>query len=238
METHEAGHRRTVRLRHGREPAMRLSDSNRVEAFSDGVFAITITLLVFELRRPDSAPGTLFQQLWRQWPSYLAFLASFVYVGVIWLNHHAAYTRIRSADRGLHWWNLMVLLTTAVLPFPTAVLAITMQSPSVDDRQVAVVFYALLSAAMCLSWLALFGHLHLRPHLQQPDTEPGYFARGRARAWIGIAAYVVAAVIGALLSPIVSLVIFVAIPVFYGVTSEGLPGISPPRRRSTDTEPT
>ena len=237
METHEAASRRTSRLRRRRHRAIRLSDSNRVEAFSVGVLAITITLLVVELRRPDADPGTLFDHLWRQWPSYLAFLASFAYVGVIWLNHHSAFTRIRSADRGLHWWNLMVLLTTAVLPFPTAVLAATMQSPSVADRRVAVVFYALLSAAMCLSWLALFRHLDLRPHLQEPDTEPGYFARGRTRAWVGIAAYTLAAVIGSLLSPIVSLVIFVAIPVFYGVTSEGLPGISAPGHDSVDEEP-
>ena len=236
MKTHEAANPRTTRLRRRRHRAVRLSDSNRVEGFSDGVLAITITLLVFELRRPDSVPGTLFEQLWKQWPSYLAFLASFVYVGVIWLNHHSAFTRIRSADRGLHWWNLMVLLTTALLPLPTAVLATTMQSPNQEDRRVAVVFYALLAAAMCLSWLALFHHLHVRPHLQEEDAEPGYFDRGRIRAWIGIAAYALAAGI-CLLSPIASLVIFVAIPVFYALTSEGLPGISPPAEAPLDDAP-
>ena len=236
MGTNEAAHRRTTRLRRRRGRAVRLSDSNRVEAFSDGVFAITITLLVFDLQRPMTPSGTLFHHLWRQWPSYLAFLASFVYVGVIWLNHHSAFTRIRSADRGLHWWNLMVLLTTAILPFPTAILASTMQSPSIDDRRVAVVFYSLLAAGMCLSWLALFQHLHLRPHLQEQDTEPGYFARGRTRAWIGIVAYALAAVIGSLYSPTVSLLIFVAIPVFYGLTSEGIPGIAS-RRGSMNEEP-
>jgi len=237
METREAAPRRTIRLRGGRRHAVRLSDGSRVEGFSDGVFAITITLLVFELHRPAGAPGTLAQQLWRQWPSYLAFLASFIYVGVIWLNHHSAFTRIRSADRGLHWWNLMVLLTTSLLPFPTAVLASTWPSGSVDDRRVAVVVYALLAAGMCLSWLAVFGHLHLRPHLQEPDTEPGYFARGRIRAWIGIAAYALAAVIGWLLSPVAAVMIFIAIPVFYGLTSESIAGISPTARGSMDDEP-
>jgi uncharacterized membrane protein len=236
MGKNEAAQRRTTRLRRRRGRAVRLSDSSRVEAFSDGVFAITITLLVFDLQRPMTPSGTLFQHLWRQWPSYLAFLASFVYVGVIWLNHHSAFTRIRSADRGLHSWNLMVLLTTAVLPFPTAILATTMQSPSVDDRRVAVVFYSLLAAGMCLSWLALFRHLHLRPHLQEQDSEPGYFARGRTRAWIGIVAYALAAVIGSFYSPTVSLLVFVAIPVFYGLTSEGIPGIAS-RRSSMDEEP-
>ena len=95
MEAHDAAHRRTAGLRRRLLGAVRLSDSSRVEAFSDGVLAITITLLVVELRRPDAAPGTLFDHLWRQWASYLAFLASFVYVGVIWLNHHSAFTRIR-----------------------------------------------------------------------------------------------------------------------------------------------
>ena len=67
---------------------------NRLEAFSDGVFAIAITLLVIELHPPVLEPGeTLAHGLWLEWPSYVAYLVSFLTIGVIWLNHHRVFTR-------------------------------------------------------------------------------------------------------------------------------------------------
>ena len=88
-----------------------LPGTGRTEAFSDGVFAIVITLLVLDLTNPHYRPGGLGAALARQWPSYLAFGFSFVYVGVIWLNHHALFRRISRLDLGLNWINLGVLLT-------------------------------------------------------------------------------------------------------------------------------
>lgn len=81
---------------------VRLADTDRLEAFSDGVFSITITLLVVEIVRPDHDPGHLLDKLVSQWPNYIAFLASFCYVGVIWLNHRAVFSRVRYCDRALH----------------------------------------------------------------------------------------------------------------------------------------
>ena len=70
---------------------IRLSDPDRLETFSDGVLAITITLLVFDIVRPEYEPGRLLEKLQAQWPNYIAFLASFSYVGIIWLNHRAVF---------------------------------------------------------------------------------------------------------------------------------------------------
>jgi Endosomal/lysosomal potassium channel TMEM175 len=98
-----------------------LAESGRVEAFSDGVLAIVITLLVLDLRAPTMRDAML-QQLLRRWPAYVAYLAWFAYAGVIWVNHHQLFTRIAGVDTGLLWRNLALLLTTSVLPFPTAVL--------------------------------------------------------------------------------------------------------------------
>jgi uncharacterized membrane protein len=95
----------------------RLAESGWVEAFSDGVLAIVITLLVLDLRAPQER-GAMLQQLLQQWPAYLAYLASFAYVGVIWVNHHQLFTRIAAVDTGLLWRNLTMLLATSVLPFP------------------------------------------------------------------------------------------------------------------------
>lgn len=92
--------------------------TGRTEAFSDGVFAIVITLLVLDLANPHYRPGGLGAALAEQWPSYLAFGFSFVYVGVIWLNHHALFRRISRLDLGLNWINLGVLLGAVIIPFP------------------------------------------------------------------------------------------------------------------------
>lgn len=82
-----------------RDPAW-LSETNRVEAFSDGVFAIVITLLVIDVRPPATQSGRLLHDLLAQWPTYLAYLTSFAYIGVIWLNHHALFRRVQRVDRG------------------------------------------------------------------------------------------------------------------------------------------
>ncbi len=100
------------------------TETTRVEAFSDGVFAIAITLLILEIKVPrEDAAGPLAAQLMRLWPSYLAFLASFANIGVMWLNHHRLFGLIRRSDDGLVGLNLLLLLGVTFVPFPTAVLA-------------------------------------------------------------------------------------------------------------------
>src|SRR5258707_10148411 len=82
-----------------------------IEAFSDGVFAIAITLLILEIQVPPQTPhGSLRTALVNLWPSYLAFLASFMTIGVMWLNHHRLFTLINKKDDGLIAFNLLLLL--------------------------------------------------------------------------------------------------------------------------------
>jgi uncharacterized membrane protein len=171
-----------------------LAESGRVEAFSDGVLAIVITLLVLDLRAPDTR-GVMLQQLLHQWPAYVAYLASFAYVGVIWVNHHKLFTRIAGVDTGLLWRNLALLLTTSVLPFPTAVLGSAFQRGSQRDQTVGLVFYALVSAAMAATWLALFHYLATNERLLASNTTGAFFARERRRALSGIATYLVAGLV-------------------------------------------
>ncbi len=75
-----------------------LAETTHLEAFSDGAFAIIITLLVLEIHRPNSATGQLAGELLKAWPSYLAYAVAFLYVGVIWLNHHYMFERLRKVD--------------------------------------------------------------------------------------------------------------------------------------------
>ncbi|MEV7127378.1 TMEM175 family protein [Streptomyces sp. NPDC093260] len=200
------------------------SETTRAEAFSDGVFAIAVTLLVLNLTDPPHRPGGLGRALLVQWPAYLGYLASFGYVSVIWLNHHQAFVRIRIMDRGLHAANLLMLLTTAALSFPTAVVADALQADLMDaDARVAVALYAGLAAAMCLSWVVFYRQLARRPELLHPDAERTYVRHGRLRSWAGALAYAVAGLLGVFVAPLLAIGVFVVLPVFYFATSEGLP---------------
>lgn len=197
----------------------RLASSTRVEAFSDGVLAIVITLLVLDLRAPAES-GAMLHQLLDQWPAYIAYLASFAYVGVIWLNHHHLFTRIAAVDTGLLWRNLALLLTTSVLPFPTSVLASAFQHGIRHDQITALVLYALVSATMTATWLLLFHYLDAHEKLLAENTLPSFFAQEGRRAWIGLGLYLLA-IPAAFWEPVAGLVIISVLPVFYGVTSEG-----------------
>jgi uncharacterized membrane protein len=198
------------------------SDTSRVIAFSDAVLAIIITLLVIDLRVPDVPPGRLLSGLLEQWPGYVAYLASYAYVAVVWLNHKGSFNRVKESDRGLHWVNLFVLFTTALLPFPTAVVSDALQEHDQQDQRVAVAFYALIGALLCASWLAFFHYLARRNDLLKDEVSERHFPAERVRALVGVILYVVAGLIGYLVAPLASLVIFVVLPVFYAVTSAGL----------------
>lgn len=198
------------------------SDTSRAVAFSDAIFAIIITLLVLDLRIPDVPPGRLLFGLLDQWPSYVAYLASYAYVAVVWLNHKAAFNRIREADRGLHWVNLLVLFSTALLPFPTIVVSHALQEHNNTDQRVAIAFYALIGALLCATWLAFYHYLARNPDLLKEQVKDAFFRAERVRAIAGVVLYVLAGLIGYLVAPLVGLVVFLLPPVFYAITSAGL----------------
>lgn len=198
------------------------TDTSRVEAFSDAVLAIAITILALEMVAPPHESGELMNALVRQWPVYLGYLTSFAYIGVIWLNHHQAFTRIRVVDRGLHAANLTLLLTSASLPFPTGVLSEAIQEDlSSRDARTAVALYALIAAAMCASWFWIFVHLARHRDILAEWTEPHYVQHGLLRSSVGVLTYLLGGVLGHLVTPIIALVVFLVLPIFYFLSSEG-----------------
>ena len=98
-------------------------DSKRAEAFSDGVFAIAITLLVLDLRLPAADGHTLTWQLLHEWPAYFAYVVSFLTIGIMWMNHHSIMANITRVDRPLLVLNLFLLMGVVVIPFPTSIVA-------------------------------------------------------------------------------------------------------------------
>jgi TMEM175 potassium channel family protein len=119
------------------------ASASRLEAFSDGVFAIAITLLVLEIKVPHHdelhSAGGLWRALEHRWPSYFGYVLSFLVIGVMWINHHTLFEYIRRVNRPLLVANLLLLMGVAFLPFPTAVLAEHLADPS--TRAAATAFY-------------------------------------------------------------------------------------------------
>lgn len=122
---------------------MTTSTTARLEAFSDGVFSIAITLLVLEIKIPEDthihSAGLLWVALGQQWTNYVGYVLSFLVIGVMWVNHHALFDYIRRADRPVLLTNLLLLMGVAFLPFPTAVLADHLADPA--TRSLATAFY-------------------------------------------------------------------------------------------------
>ena len=208
-------------------------DTTRVEAFSDGVFAVAITLLVLNLVVPPHAPGGLFHALVGLWPAYVAYLASFLFVGVSWVNHHAVFKRLRSVDRGLCWVNLGILLTVVPTPFPTAVLANALRDGNGIDSNTAAAFYGFVLATDAIAWFFFLTYAGRHPHLLHHESDARLLRVDGLRGLLGIVSYGAAGVLGYLVSPLVALVIYVLLPVFYALTSEGLrdmPAIARGRR--------
>jgi len=98
-------------------------NKTRAEAFSDGVFAVAATLLVFSLAAPEVKSGLRSRTLLNEWPSYAAYAISFMTIVVIWVNHHIVFDSMDRLDRPFLFLNALLLLTVAAIPFPTAVLA-------------------------------------------------------------------------------------------------------------------
>lgn len=197
-------------------PSGRLSGSSRLEAFSDGVFAIAITLLVLDLRVPEgkSAEGHFFEVLAAAWESYLAYLASFLIIGAVWLTHHAMFSRIQRTDNTLVQRNLLELLLTSLLPFPVAVVSSSFREGTGDDQRVAVVFFAAVSLALSLSWYWTCGHIQKSAFLLTDPADITWVRADRRLQLLGAAPSAIAVPV-ALFSPIASLAILAATPVLY-----------------------
>ncbi|WP_297342574.1 TMEM175 family protein [Amnibacterium sp.] len=203
-----------------------MSPTARTEAFSDGVFAIAITLLVLEVhvpQRSDLGPGGLLPALLGNWPSYLSYLATFLTVGVIWLNHHGVFQRIRRVDRTIQWWNLILLLLVSFTPFPNALLAEYLEHNGFlsPDVRIAAATYALVFAAATAPWVGIWHHLAKHPELLEPGWDTTSAKHELKRSVLGLVAYSCGIVIAGSL-PLLAVGLFLLAAVYYATTAGGV----------------
>ncbi|AYF77992.1 DUF1211 domain-containing protein [Nocardia yunnanensis] len=200
------------------ERVSRLTGTTRVEAFSDGVMAIAITLLVLEIRVPETPDGELWRELAGLWPSYLAYAGSFLTIGVIWLCHHRFFARIRHMDGLLHCGNLLLLLAVAFLPFPTTVLAHHLEDGG-PNAKAATAFYGVVGALQAAAWFVMWVALQRNPALFEPGYDAAYARRESIQAVVGFVVFDVIAAIGLLLPAAAALPLYLAAVLGYGYSS-------------------
>jgi uncharacterized membrane protein len=190
-------------------------ETGRVEAFSDGVFAIAITLLILAVGFEQSiAKGDLKHQLLHLWPAYIAYSVSFVTVGIMWVNHHTVFRHFARVDRPLLLLNILLLMCISFTPFPTRVVAEHAQSDA--DRKAAAFLYG---ATMTLTAICFFAvWIYGSQRLLRPDADRREVS-GITRSYLpGAPTYATATLIS-LASPIASLIIYGVLAIFYAISS-------------------
>jgi uncharacterized membrane protein len=197
--------------------------TNRLEAFSDGVFAIAITLLVLDIGVP--APGgSLGHELLAQWPTYAAYVVSFITIGIIWINHHAAFSRLREVDHSILIWNLLLLMSVGILPFTTSLMAEYLKEDSGESLAAAI--YGASYLVMGLFFVMTNRQILLRrPQLCKEEIDPGEARNILHFAALGQIPYAFAVAL-AFVSPYITLGICAACAVYYAlpVASRGVGG--------------
>ena len=198
------------------EPPEEIASSARLETFADGVFAIAITLLVLEIRIPE--PGeNVAKALLNQWPSFLAYITSFLTIGTIWADHHRLFTVIRGTTYGFLFVNVLLLMPIAFLPYPTAVVA---RQWFADDQVIpAMLLYggtmALVAVLFRVVWRYASSHGLMRPEALRSRA---YQRRGEVIYQLAPVIYVLGAA-ASVINPGLSLIVFLGLAMYWLIPS-------------------
>ena len=187
----------------------------RLEAFSDSVIAVAVTLLALNLPLPGSNTTPLADYLGRHWPSFAAFAVSFLTIGIVWVNHHAMLRRLVAADTTILFMNLVLLMTICLLPFTTALMAEYLRAPG--GQHLAAAIWSGSFLVMALAFFTMQRHLMTaKADLLHEHVTPEIRRLVLLRNAVGIVPYAVATA-GAALTPYLTLAICLAVGLFYAI---------------------
>ncbi|MDQ3692265.1 MAG: TMEM175 family protein [Chloroflexota bacterium] len=220
MTTGDSGEPIPATGREGGETA-NARDTNRLEAFSDGVFAIAITLLIIEIRPPHIEVGQgspeLLRALLDLWPAYLGYVISFLTIGTMWINHHHIFGFIARTDPGLVAINTVFLLCVAFIPFPTALMTEYLGDPG---QQVATLVFGGWFTVTAIAYNLLWWYPSRDRRLIEPNAPQKTLDTITHRYRLGPPIYIVSTLL-ALFSPILSVAIYLVLAIVYLIPYRG-----------------
>jgi uncharacterized membrane protein len=198
--------------RHHKHQLSEYDSTVRIEAFTDGVMAIIITIMVLELRVPQLAEKFTREAFWEAAehlaPKLIAYAMSFVIVAIYWVNHHDFYHRLVKSDGKLMWYNNFLLFWLSLVPFGTSFLG---EHPM---QMEALMFFGILLLMSGISFMLMAYYCLFTAYLVDEHLTRAMRWRGLSRNFPGVALYLIA-VIAAPFSPWTSWVIFFIVPVYY-----------------------
>ncbi|MGI9060562.1 MAG: TMEM175 family protein [Ktedonobacteraceae bacterium] len=213
---------------------MEEKETGRVEAFSDGVFAVAITLLILNIQTPTTpdllTDSALLDFFHKQWPMLLAFITSFATIGIMWINHHRLFIHIKRTDNNLLVLNLLLLLVIIFIPFPTALLA--QQYASHPAMHYAAVLYSGTNVLLAIVFNLLWRYASYKNRLL--DSKADFHAvQAITRQYrFGPLLYLITFAIAWLSAP-VSVILNLLLAVFFA-----LPGRKPRPQSDSEAQPT
>ena len=203
-----------------RDPAREAPEAmatGRLETFADGVFAIAITLLVLQIRVPPAGTD-LGRELVAEWPSFVAYVASFLSIGIMWVNHHRLFLLVRRASATFLMINVLFLMAVSFLPFPTAVLAIHVVEPA--GQLVATLLYGGTMIVIAVMFNVLWLYAAGPGHLLRGDVDTARLRMGTSRFVLGPLVYLAITLL-AFIQPLLSLGAFTAFALYWLLPGSG-----------------
>jgi uncharacterized membrane protein len=193
----------------------------RLHALIDGIFAIALTLLVLDLPKPAHS-ARLVHDLLNAWPSYVAYLVSFLTIGILWIEHHGMMSAVRSINRRFLERTLIFLLFISIIPWPTG-LAADYADQAVPEARAVAILYAATMLMMGLTFALGWSYLVAHPELVAEPARPALPA-GARRALLGGLVYLIAIAV-AFLSPKASFAIDAIVAVYFAASRSRVPGL-------------
>jgi uncharacterized membrane protein len=193
-----------------------VSETGRLETFSDGVIAIAITLLVLELPIPDVSEDGFWRAFLHLWPSLIAYTISFITIGVMWINHHTIFVHISRLSRVFMVLNTLLLMSIAFVPYPTKVMAAFLEEGR--SARDAVILYGIALTCCAICFNLLWNYAIRWGHLLREDADPVEVA-GITRAYLpGVPLYL-STVVVAIAHPLAAFILHGVIVAFYAVSA-------------------